>query len=176
MKKKYFSFTTSYNKEGFYFLITRVKLSKANKIVKNNISGNLYKLNQNNYIEYNALWDTGASRSLIDKKVVRDLDLKSIATTNLKHFSIKKQANIYSVDIIIFNTRGKKEVLIENLKVAEDEYLGADVIIGLDLIVNFFDVAITNTEKIINFSIRCPSIQTIDFEKYSYKETARIKG
>ncbi|MBE3128143.1 MAG: hypothetical protein IMZ60_00480 [Actinobacteria bacterium] len=172
MKEKYFSLTTSYDKKGFYFLITKIKLSKAHKTIESNISDNMYK---NNYTEYSALWDTGASRSLVDKKVVKELDLKPIATTNLKHFSIKKQANIYSVDIIIFNTAGKKEMLVENLKVAEDEYLGADLIIGLDLIVNYFDIAITNKDKIINFSIRCPSMQTIDFDNYLYKEIARIK-
>lgn len=174
MKEK-FSFTTSYNRKGFNFLRTRIKLSKADKEVKNNISGDLLIFPESHYIEYCALWDTGASRSLIDKKVVKDLDLESKGTTNVKHFSEKKHAKIYKVNIIIFNTRSKKELIIENLPIAEEENFGADVIIGLDLIVNFFDVAITSTEKIINFSIRHPSMQTIDFEKYSYKQMNKIK-
>lgn len=137
MKGK-FSFTTSYNKKGFNSLRTRIKLSKASKEVKNNISGNLYKFPESHYIEYCALWDTGANRSLIDKKVVKDLDLESTDTTTVKHFSKKKHAKIYEVNIFISNTRGKKKLIIENLPVAEEENFGADVIIGLDLIVNFF--------------------------------------
>ena len=169
MNKNGFALTTSYNRKGFDFFRTKVKLSKSKKVIKDEIAGKLVTFDTSNYIEYNAVWDTGASRSLIDKKIVKDLDLKPIGTATAQHYKDKKSTNVYKVDIIIPNTREKREAVIEDLKVAEEENFSGDVIIGMDLIQSF-DIAITHTEEIINFSIRKPLNQTIDFELYRNEE------
>ena len=169
MNENDFALTTSYNRKGFDFFRTKVILTKPKKVVKDQISGKQFTFDTSNSIEYNAVWDTGASRSLIDKKIAKDLDLKSIGTTTAQHYKDKESTNVYKVDMIIPNTREKRQAVIENLTVAEEENFSGDVIIGMDLIQSL-DIAITHTEEIINFSIRKPTNQIIDFELHGYEK------
>lgn len=117
------------------------------------------------YKRYNAIWDTGATGSVITKKVVQELDLKPIGIVEVHTASDTKIANVYLVNIWLPN-----KLLVYNLRVVEGKIVGRyEVLIGMDII-SKGDFAVTNYNFRTVFTFRFPSVGCIDFVKYSYQE------
>jgi predicted aspartyl protease len=110
-----------------------------------------------------ALWDTGASGSLIRPEVAAKLNLQSIGKVLMSTPSGKDvPSNIYSVNLYLPN-----QVIIPKIRVAEGIPNNCDILIGMDVI-GLGDFAVTNYNGHTTFSFRMPSMAEINFVKHSY--------
>ena len=107
---------------------------------------------------FNAIWDTGATGSVITEKVADALGLKPTGFKEVHTANGKSEKNTYLVNIILPNN-----VAIQNVNVTEG-LLGdhADVLIGMDII-TLGDFSITNKDGNTVMSFRIPSLQEIDY-------------
>jgi len=113
-------------------------------------------------LEIRALWDTGASCSLIRPEVAAKLDLKVLSKTLMSTPSDKDvPTNVYLINIYLPN--GAK---IMNIRALEGTPNVCDMLIGMDVI-NMGDFAVTNYNGRTMFSFRIPSMTEIDFCKHS---------
>jgi predicted aspartyl protease len=109
-----------------------------------------------------ALWDTGATGSLITTDLAKKLSLQPISKTLINTPSGESESNIYSVDLYLPNgTR------IINVRVLEGIPAGCDMLIGMDVI-GTGDLSITNYNRKTTFSFRMPSMCEIDFVQDSH--------
>ncbi|GAJ10521.1 unnamed protein product [marine sediment metagenome] len=111
--------------------------------------------------EYIAIWDTGATGSIITKKVVNDLGLKPIGITQLYTANDKRvDAPQYHIAIFLPNRVYVHELVVTEATVTGD----AEILIGMDII-NAGDFAVTNKDRKTVFSFRTPYLERIDFTK-----------
>jgi len=160
MDNKIKSFTTSY-KTLSNVLSNEVIITKAFSPPKSES----ISLGDYDHKKYNAIWDTGATGSVITKKVVQEFDLKPVGMVEVHTASGINTANTYLVNIWLPN-----KVLVYNLKVTEGKITGQyEVLIGMDII-SRGDFAVTNYNGRTVFTFRFPSVGCIDFVKNSYQE------
>ncbi|WP_461257550.1 retropepsin-like aspartic protease, partial [Treponema sp. R80B11-R83G3] len=118
-----------------------------------------------NDVEANAIWDTGASRSLITPKIATQLDLKPISKTLMATPSDKNiQSNVYLINVHLPN-----RATIVGVQALEGTPNSCDMLIGMDVI-SLGDFAVTNFNSKTMFSFRTPSMAEIDFTKHSHIE------
>jgi len=160
MDNKIKSFTTSY-KTLSNVLSNEVIITKAFSPPK----PKFISLKDYDHKRYNSIWDTGATGSVITKKIVQEFDLKPAGMVEVHTASDTKMANTYLVNIWLPN-----KVLVYNLVVIEGKIVGqCEVLIGMDII-SKGDFAVTNYNGRTVFTFRFPSVGCIDFVKYSYQE------
>lgn len=142
-----FTFTSTYKN------ISRVLRSKVyveSPITKNNV-------------EANAIWDTGAMRSLITPGLAAKLNLKPVAKALMATPSDKNiQSNVFLISIHLPN-----RTTIINVQALEGTPNSCDMLIGMDVI-TLGDFAVTNHNGKTMFSFRMPSMDEIDFTKHSH--------
>ncbi len=118
-----------------------------------------------------ALWDTGATRSVITPSTVEQLGLIPTGSRIMQHAGGSGSVNTYVVNIILPNNVGFIGVSVSE---CDKTLEGFGVIIGMDII-SQGDFALTNVEKRSIFSFRIPSIKKIDYveeaNKLNYKGT-----
>ena len=108
--------------------------------------------------KFNAIWDTGATNTVITQKVVSDCSLKPIGMTKVQTAKGESSSSVYFASIFLPN-----RVAIPQLRVTEGIIAGdAEVLIGMDII-SHGDFAVTNKDGKTIFSFRLPSIERIDF-------------
>lgn len=109
-----------------------------------------------------AIWDTGATGTVITKAVVDKLNLKPVRKTKVRHANGESIVNVYYINLFLPN-----QVAFKFIPVTEG-ILGDDVsvLIGMDVITKG-DFAVTNFNGRTTFSFRVPSIEEIDFVKKS---------
>jgi predicted aspartyl protease len=108
--------------------------------------------------KYLAIWDTGATGSVITKKVVDDCGLKPIGMAKVHHAQGVETTPVYLVSIVLPN-----KVIVPSLRVTEGKLVGnVEVLIGMDII-GLGDFAVSNKDGVTVFSYRTPSIERIDF-------------
>ncbi len=124
-------------------LVTESKIAKPSAIDPSN---------QKEFFDFKALWDTGATNTVITKKVIDKLSL--IPTGKIKSRGVhgEKVVDTYIIDLVLPN-----RVLIADVKVSEAELMGddIDVLIGMDII-QIGDFAIANSEDKTTFSFCIP--------------------
>ncbi len=106
---------------------------------------------------FNGIWDTGATSSVITKKVVKKLNLRPVGMTLVHTASGSGNQNQYLVNIVL-----PCKVMIQNVKVTEGILFGTDILIGMDII-NLGDFSITNHGGITVMSYCMPSYHSLDF-------------
>ena len=116
-----------------------------------------------------AIWDTGASGSVITKKAVEALKLLPISKMQVHGVNSTSVQNVYLVSITLPNN-----VTIALVRVTECESLNGpfDVLIGMDII-GIGDFAVTNQNNQTVMSFRIPSVSKIDFtdpQSHSHSE------
>ena len=111
------------------------------------------------YLEFNALWDTGATASVITKEVATKLNLLSEGTAQVFHAQASKSVSKYFVNLGLPN-----KAQVAGVEVLEGVLKGCDVLIGMDII-NMGDFAVTNRDGVTMLSFQMPSIHHIDFVK-----------
>lgn len=115
--------------------------------------------------KYLAIWDTGATASVITKKVVEDLGLKPTGMTKVNHAGGESTTRKFLVDIWLPN-----KVVMKQVTVTEGVLNGNfEILVGMDVI-SKGDFAVTNKDGKTCFSYRYPSVECIDFVKQPYKE------
>src|SRR3989344_2104866 len=104
-----------------------------------------------NMLDLKGIWDTGATGSVITKKVVDALKLKPVGMTRVNTANGTANQNQYLVNLILLNG-----VVIQAAKVTEADITGVDVLIGMDVI-TLGDFSITNLNGNTVMSFRVPS-------------------
>lgn len=118
--------------------------------------------------KYLALWDTGATGTVITRAVVDDCGLKPIGLTKVHHAKGEDTSAVYLISIFLPN-----RVCFPSLRVTEGDLAGdIDVLIGMDVITQG-DFAVTNLDGKTVFSFRIPSRQCVDFVKEANEEAAK---
>jgi predicted aspartyl protease len=110
-------------------------------------------------LEFNALWDTGATASVITEGVATRLSLRPEGTTKLFHAQGSSFVPVYFVNLGLPN-----RVRFVGIRVSQGVLPGCDVLIGMDII-NKGDFAVTNRDGASVFSFQMPSMNLIDFEE-----------
>lgn len=111
---------------------------------------------------WRGLWDTGASKSSINQKIVDDLSLIPVGKVNISTANGVVAVNAYFIDIGLPNHVVIPNVMVSCADLGED----IDVLIGMDII-RHGDFSITNVNQKTTFSFRTPSLQEIDYVKES---------
>ena len=106
----------------------------------------------------NAVWDTGATNTVISPEVVEALGLKPTGKSSISAYGGIVETCTYKIDLCFEN--GYK---IENLEVMSGDYSDYDVLIGMDVITQG-DFFISTIEGKTSFSFRMPAqgLQNID--------------
>jgi predicted aspartyl protease len=110
-------------------------------------------------ISIKALWDTGATGSVITAATASALGLTSVGQVTMDHAGGSSQSNRYLVNIMLPN-----RVNVIGALVSECGSIAGDVggIIGMDIIARG-DFSVTNVNGLTCMSFRLPSIETIDY-------------
>lgn len=107
---------------------------------------------------WKGLWDTGASRSSIDKRIADELKLIPVGMSKISTANGIISVNTYFVDLTLPNHVTIQNVLVTGADLGKD----IDLLIGMDII-RHGDFIITNTNNSTTFSFRIPSIIEIDY-------------
>lgn len=110
---------------------------------------------------FDAIWDTGATNSVITQAVVDACGLVATGITDVHHADGVSRAATYLVNIGLPNGVGYPGV-----RVSIGRFTGGDILIGMDII-GTGDFAVTNVNGATKFSFRHPSIEDIDFVRDS---------
>lgn len=108
--------------------------------------------------EFTALWDTGATDSVISERVATQCGLKPIGMAIVNTANGKRDCNVYLINIALPNRVGFPHVKVTEGILAGD----IDVLIGMDII-SSGDFVLTNKNGKTVFSFRHPSTECIDF-------------
>lgn len=109
--------------------------------------------------EFQAIWDTGATNSVITQRVVDACGLQPIGLTRVHGVDSDKESERYLVNVGLPNM-----VAVQGVNVTKGALPAGtfDVLIGMDII-TIGDFAITNVGGETVFSFRFPSEKLIDF-------------
>jgi len=118
--------------------------------------------------EFTAIWDTGATNSVITQNVVNSFGLQPITMTLVSGVGGDEMAEVYLVNIYLPN-----KVLFPHIRVTKGKLRDADMLIGMD-IMNQGDFAVTNRGGITKFSFRVPSEADIDFVQQHRQNASRV--
>jgi uncharacterized protein YchJ len=105
-----------------------------------------------------ALWDTGATRSVITPSIAKALGVVPTGTVTVNSAHGSNQCNTYLVNVYLPNQVAIYGVLVSECQ--DTPHFGA--IIGMDIIA-MGDLSITNVNGKSVMSFRIPSIHTIDY-------------
>ncbi len=121
--------------------------------------------------QFNAVWDTGATNSVISASVAQALGLTPFTFVQVCHAQGRSNVNAYMVNIVLPNN-----VVMQSVKVSEGVIEGYDVLIGMDII-GVGDFAVTHKNGGTVFSFQVPSTHEYDFVKQiqHQKENATLK-
>lgn len=147
------SFTRTFNHDNANQLVSEVLVVPAFKPPPGATQGTIEGR------KYQALWDTGATTTVITEQVAHELGLKPIDVAKVSHAGGDRLANVYMVDIHLSQT----EVILGQVRVTEGILLGnIELLIGMDII-GAGDFAVTNDKGNTRFSYRIPHGRSIDF-------------
>ena len=117
-----------------------------------------------------SIWDTGATSTVITKKVVDELGLIPVSIGHAKTPQGEYHAYNYYIDLFLPN-----HVVFPKLLVMEGQPAGCDILIGMDVI-GKGDFAVSNYDGKTSFTYRYPSCCQIDFVNNSYLVPKTIRA
>lgn len=116
-------------------------------------------------VSCNAIWDTGATGTVISSRVANKLGLSPIGVTTIQHANGTSDVNKYLINVGLPNGMG-----FAFIEVTEGNFNETfDVLIGMDII-SKGDFSISNCKGNTCFSFRIPSLDKIDFVEDSNKK------
>ena len=122
-------------------------------------------------IKCNAVWDTGATNTVIDEKLAEQLKLKPVTKIPARGVNGDFITNVYWIDILLPN---KVEVL--SIKVTEGKLRDeTSLLIGMNII-TLGDFSVTNADGKTCFSFRTPSCKEIDYVSEWEKRNEKVKA
>ena len=110
-------------------------------------------------ISTKALWDTGASKSVVSTALVASLGLTPVSTTEVHHGDGVSTRDTYLVNFYLPNSVGIAGVLATDFPASHDNF---NVLVGMDVIC-LGDFSITNVSGATWMSFRTPSRVAIDY-------------
>jgi hypothetical protein len=110
-------------------------------------------------LEFRAVWDTGASGTVITQRVADALGLLPTGMVVVHGVHGQKETETFLVNAYL-----PPNVMFPALRVTKGDLQGFDILIGMDII-GTGDFAVTNVGGKTVLSFRCPSSQEIDFVK-----------
>lgn len=119
--------------------------------------------------KFDAIWDTGATASVITQRVVDACGLQPIGMTQVHGVNSTHVSEVYLVNIATLN-----KVTFPLIHVTKGAMSGADVLIGMDII-TAGDFSITNKNGQTIFSFRVPSQVHVDYVKEHHTQALREK-
>ena len=114
--------------------------------------------------KFTCIWDTGATNTVITRKVVEALKLRPSGRRVVRTGGEGSGFNEYEVYTYLVNLFLPHNVIVGGVPVTEGGIAGADVLIGMDII-SMGDFAITNCNGQSCWTFRMPSVEEIDFVK-----------
>ena len=120
--------------------------------------------------EFTAIWDTGATNSVITQKVIDQCGLKATGMTVVHTAQGSTTTETFLVGIFLPN-----KVVLNEVRVSKGIFRDADVLIGMDII-SHGDFAVTNKDGKTVFSFRMPSTECIDFVKHPQYRTPVVSA
>lgn len=118
---------------------------------------------------YIALWDTGATGSVINQKVVDDLGLQPIGMTQVHGVGGIMNSPVYLVAIELPNS-----IRIPAISVTKGDMGNLDILIGMNII-SLGDFSVTNANSTTMFSFRMPGMIHTDYVEEHRKATGLEK-
>jgi len=113
---------------------------------------------------YSALWDTGATGTVINKKVVDELGLLPTGMVESYHANGMTLVNTYLVNVFLPNNMG-----MHSVTVTEGVLSGFDVLIGMNVITQG-DFCISNFEGKTVCTFQMPSTKKTDYVEENEKK------
>jgi predicted aspartyl protease len=117
-----------------------------------------------------ALWDTGATNSVICKSVASAMGLQPISARKMHTANGDNVSNVYLVDLALPNN-----VILEAMQVSEADFTTFNptvhMLIGMDVI-NLGDFSITNYKGDTVMNFRLPSFEEHDFVLHANKHNS----
>ena len=113
-------------------------------------------------VPFSAIWDTGATGSVITQAVVDACGLVATGMTEVRHVNGSSLVETYLVNIVLPNSVGYSGIRVTK----GDLSGGVDIIVGMNIITTG-DFTVTNVNGITKFSFRVPSVGHIDFVEES---------
>jgi len=111
---------------------------------------------------YVAIWDTGATNTVVTRRVVQELNLQPSGRVSVQAVGAGDQVHEYETDTYLLNVYLPNNVAIIGIRVSEGTIGGADALLGMDII-SQGDFAITNYNGQTWWTFRVPSNEPIDF-------------
>ena len=111
-------------------------------------------------LRFKAIWDTGATNTVITRKVITSLGIPPIGVARVDTAAGTINTNQYLVNIMLPNNVGVQNVLVTEGSITDNQ----DLLIGMDII-NLGDFSITNQNNTTVMSFRIPSCHEIDYVK-----------
>jgi predicted aspartyl protease len=109
------------------------------------------------HAQFTAIWDTGATNTVITRRVVETLKLIPIGIAPVNTSNGLRQSYTYLISLVLQNN-----VRFPILRATEGHISGGNVLIGMDVITQG-DFVITNKDGKTSYSFRVPSLEHIDF-------------
>lgn len=110
-------------------------------------------------LDLKALWDTGATGSVISKNLAERIGLVPSGKSQVTGVNGTYESNKYIIDIYLPN-----QVRVQDVLVTESSCIPHDLLIGMDII-RLGDFALTHSNGATIFSFQYPSTHQIDFVK-----------
>ena len=146
---------TSKTKQITRILRTKVRISQAFNPQKNS---------HQQLKEYLAIWDTGATNSVITEKVVNECGLKPIGVVKVGHIDGESLSDVFLINMVLPNNVGIPELRVTRGKITGN----VDVLIGMDVITKG-DFTLSNFHGETWFSFRIPSVASIDLSDEKFR-------
>lgn len=112
--------------------------------------------------EYRAIWDTGATGTVITPNVVTGLGLQPSGKVTVQGVGQAGTPAQHLCDTYLVNIYLPNNVVIVGVRASENSLADCDVLIGMDII-SHGDFAITNHNDKTTWTFRTPPCEEIDF-------------
>ena len=104
---------------------------------------------------YEAIWDTGATNTVISEKLAKELNLTSVGKAR-----VGTAGGIIEVDKYILGLKLPNNLQIKNVMITAGKLYGTDFLIGMDII-TLGDFSVTNLNGKTTFSFRYPLVKLL---------------
>ena len=127
-------------------------------VLKNNVRISAQAADVGSALEFEAVWDTGATKSVITEKVISQCGLRPSGMVKMHGVTGTAIVETYLVKVGLPNN-----VFVGGVIAAKADLVGSqDVLIGMDII-SLGDLAISSFQGRTSFSFRIPSTGRVDF-------------
>ncbi len=110
-------------------------------------------------IQTKALWDTGASKSVLSEALVKSLNLVSVGKREVHHGDGVSDKAAYMVNLMLPNHVGVVGIEATEFPASHNHFT---VLVGMDVI-GLGDFTVTNVEGRTCMSFRMPSCEMVDY-------------